>query len=123
MLSLGIVARIIASYLFRVFPVKNNKIFFSNFDGKGYGDNPKYICEGLIDSGYKYDIVWELDDFNETLPDNIRKVRHNSFSALFESVTAKVWIDNYRKNIWFRKRKGQLYIQTWHASHQCRQLQ
>lgn len=115
MLSLGIVARIIASYLFRVFPVKNNKIFFSNFDGKGYGDNPKYICEGLIDSGYKYDIVWELDDFNETLPDNIRKVRHNSFSALFESVTAKVWIDNYRKNIWFRKRKGQLYIQTWHA--------
>ena len=30
-------------YILRIFPIKKNKIVFSNFDGKGYGDNPKYI--------------------------------------------------------------------------------
>ena len=115
MLSFGIVARIIASYLFRVLPVKNNKIFCSNFGGRGYGDNPKYICEHLLSSSDKYDIVWEVNDLDEYMPEGIRKVKYLSFRAIYEATTSRVWIDNVRKNIWFRKRKNQLYIQTWHG--------
>ena len=29
------------------FPIKENRIVFDNFGGKGYGDNPKYIADGL----------------------------------------------------------------------------
>ena len=28
-------------------PVKENKVLFNNFNGRGYGDNPKYILEEL----------------------------------------------------------------------------
>ena len=35
-------------YFFRIFSIKKNKIVLCNFDGKGYGDNPKYIAEELI---------------------------------------------------------------------------
>ena len=32
---------------FRIFPIDRKKIVVSNFRGKGYGDNPKYIIENL----------------------------------------------------------------------------
>ena len=115
MINLGVALRTLASYLFRVFPIKRNKIFCSNFGGKGYGDNPKYICEELLASAGNYDIVWEVNSMDEKMPVGIRKVKRNSFTALFEACTSKVWIDNIRKSVWFRKRKNQMYIQTWHG--------
>lgn len=101
-------------YAFRVFPIKRKKIIVSNFAGKGYGDNPKYICDTLL-SQNQYDIVWEMADLGDSVPDGIRKVRSGSVKYIFEMVTAKVWIDNSRKNRYVRKRKGQYYLQTWHA--------
>ena len=35
-------------YIFRIFPIKKNKVCFINFSGKGYGDNPKYITEEIL---------------------------------------------------------------------------
>ena len=32
---------------FRIFRIDRKKIVVSNFRGKGYGDNPKYIIENL----------------------------------------------------------------------------
>jgi len=49
------------------------------------------------------------------LPYGIRKVKYNTFSYLYEMATAKVWVDNTRKQPQIVKRKGQLYIQTWHG--------
>lgn len=115
MYSIGISARIVASYLFRIFPIKKNKIYCSNFYGKGYGDNPKYICEELLSSPRKYEIVWAVRDLDEKMPDGIKKVKYLSFKSIYEASTSSVWIDNVRKDIWFRKRKNQLYIQTWHG--------
>ena len=34
----------------QIFPVKKNKVIFDNFNGKGFGCNPKYIAQGLINS-------------------------------------------------------------------------
>ncbi|WP_220514128.1 CDP-glycerol glycerophosphotransferase family protein, partial [Streptococcus pneumoniae] len=38
--------------------LKNNKILFINFNGKGYGDNPKSICEYLRTTYPELDLVW-----------------------------------------------------------------
>lgn len=101
---------------FRIFPIKKNKIVVTNFLGKGYGDNAKYIVEELLKSNIDYDIVWLVnDEFNKDFPLRIRRVRYNSFRAIYEEVTAKVWIDNSRKSSLVRKRKEQFYIQTWHG--------
>jgi CDP-glycerol glycerophosphotransferase len=36
-----------------IFPIKKNKIIFDNFNGKGFGCNPKYIALELIKSRKK----------------------------------------------------------------------
>ncbi len=103
-------------YFFRVFPIKRNKIVFCNFDGKGYGDNPKYIAEELIKKGFTCDLVWLADrNLKQQFPSHIRVIDIRSLKAVFELVTAKIWVDNGRKSFITRKRKNQFYIQTWHA--------
>ena len=101
-------------YILRIFPIKPNKLLFVNYFGKGYGDNAKYICQEIIHNK-TLDIIWVVKDFGLSLPDNIRKVRYNSIRYFFDLATARVWIDNCRKDIFVRKRKGQFYIQTWHG--------
>lgn len=102
-------------YLFRVFPIKNNKIVISSYFGRGYGDNAKYIIDELLKASEVYDIVWLLKDVSNSLPGSVRAVKYGSFSAIFEITTAKAWIDNCRKPIYVRKRRKQFYIQTWHG--------
>lgn len=111
-------AIVILYYLFRVFSIKNNKVFVSNYYGKGYGDMSKYIIKELMSNKFKYDIVWAINDRVQTndIPNNIRTVKRNTIKYIYEQVTSKIWIDNCRKQFYERKRKGQFYIQTWHGS-------
>ena len=103
-------------HAFRIFKVKNNKIVIVNNFGKGYGDNQKYICDELIKRNSDIDIVWLVNDINDsTIPKEIRKVKYNSLKSIYELVTAKIWIDNFRKQFYCRKRSNQYYIQLWHG--------
>ena len=102
-------------YLLRLFPIQNNKILVVNYFGKGFGDNAKYICEKLIEAPQPLVIVWAVNNPEEEFPEGIKKVKYNSFRYFYELCTAKVWIDNCRKDIYIRKRRGQFYIQTWHG--------
>ena len=97
------------------FPVKKNKIVFSAFGARTYGDNPKYIAEKLLHEKSKYDLVFVLRNTNVELPKGIRKVKYQTIGFLYEMATAKIWIDNTRKETYIPKRKEQFYIQTWHA--------
>ena len=101
-------------YLFRIFPIKNNKIVISSYYGKGYGDNGKYICQELLKSGRNLDIVW-LSEEKQEFPNQIRVAKYKSVKSIYEQVTAKVWIDNCRKRSYVRKRKKPYYIMTWHG--------
>jgi CDP-glycerol glycerophosphotransferase len=102
-------------YIFRLFPIKSNKIVIVNYLGKGYGDNAKYITEELINRKEKLDIVWLVNKVDELFPKEVRTVKYGSIKAIYELVTAKIWIDNRRKPSYVRKRKNQYYIMTWHA--------
>jgi CDP-glycerol glycerophosphotransferase len=96
--------------------MQKNKIVMSNFNGKGYGDNPKYIVEEILKRKLPITIVWCVrDEFKKNFPESVQLVYYNSLRAFYEEVTAKVWIDNCRKQLYVRKRKGQFYIQTWHS--------
>lgn len=103
-------------FVFRIFKIKNNKIVLSNFCGKGYGDNGKYIVEELLRRGGDWDIVWLIKDLNEKMPNGVRKVKFKSLKSIYEQVTAHVWIDNRRKPVYVVKRKRQFYIMTWHSN-------
>jgi CDP-glycerol glycerophosphotransferase len=104
-------------YIFRIFPIQKNKIFFQNFNGKGYGDNPKYIAEEILSCGYNLKLVWAVRrKYKGNIPKNIKTVPFFSICAIYECATAKIWIDNCRKQLYAKKRKGQYYIQTWHGT-------
>lgn len=106
----------IISIFFRIFPINKRKIICSNFLGKGYGDNPKYLADEFLIRGKNYKIVWLTNDFNCTYPKNVRPVKFGSLRAFYEMSTAALWIDNVRNSPKPLKRKKQYYLQTWHSS-------
>lgn len=101
--------------IFRLFPVKRNKIVFLNFDGKGYGDNPKYIAEEILRRKLPCKLVW-LVKGEAFVPDSIKKV-NNGLASFYELATAKVIVSNCKTNVPDRlsKKKSQFYLQTWHG--------
>jgi len=106
-------------YYYGLYKVDKRKIIIDNFSGNGYGDNPKYIAEELIRKNPNYDIVCVLNERNainkNNIPPYIRTVVFGSKEWIYEYCTAKIWIGNTRKSHFFRKRKEQYYIQTWHG--------
>lgn len=99
-------------------PVIKNKLFFMNYNGCGYGCNPKYIAECLRKKhGNNYfDIVWGIDGSRHMIPADIRTVKVGTYQYYWEIATSHIWVDNVRKQIDIRKREGQFYIQTWHGA-------
>ena len=99
-----------------VTPIKQNRIVFSSYYGRGYSDSPKAICETLRHSGEDLDLVWLCKDeaAAKTLPEGVRAVPNKGLKKVKALASAKVWVDNCRKyeNM---KRKGQFYFQTWHG--------
>ena len=96
-------------------PIKRNKILFDNFFGKGYGDNPKYIAEEIHKQGLNWDMVWLLGDMSTPLPPYVRAVPYGSNQAKRELATAKVVVNNVRNSMRMPKKKGQVFLQTWHG--------
>lgn len=100
-------------------PINKNKVVFSSYYGRQYSDNPRAISETLHEQDPEIEIVWLMNNVNKarkTLPEYIKVVKNDSFLASYELYTAKVWVDNCRKLLFFKKRKKQTYIQTWHGT-------
>ena len=102
--------------LFRMRPIEKNKIVISSYYGRGFGDNLRPIAEELLRRDENLKIVWLTagDKAAASLPKGIRAVEYHSAARIRELATAKVWIDNCRKGA-REKRKGQIYVQTWHG--------
>lgn len=103
------------SVIYWVFPIQNNKIVVDSYFGKGYGDNPKYIIQNML-GNKEIQIVWLVRNIDKNMPTSIKQVKANSFKALYELATSKVWVDNSRKNFVPIKRREQFYLQTWHGA-------
>lgn len=93
------------------------KIVASSFKGRKYTDNPKYIVEKIHELDPSIDIVWICDpSYNIELPPYVRRVQwYDSIALRYELGTAKVWIDSHRIRNFYKKRKGQLFMETWHG--------
>lgn len=99
----------------RRLPVRSNKIVMDNYDGLGYGENPKYIAEELLKRDRSYKIVWLTRGNRSAYPEGVRPVLKDSFRAYFETATAKAWVFNTRDSKLLEKRDDQVFLQTWHG--------
>lgn len=108
----GIIGKFIM-YFFRIFPIQN-KIVFVSFQGVAYSDNPKAIFEAMLKEDFQCEYVWLLKNPDKKIT-GAKVVKTPSLKGFYHLATAKIWIDNSRKNYWLPKRAGQYYIQTWHS--------
>lgn len=113
----------IVEWIFYLCPIKTNKILLINFNGRGYGCNPKYIAQEILDQKLDYDLVWLVRDPEAVFPEGIRKVPYKSIRALYEVATAKVIITNVKNDLRLIKKKEQYVIQTWHGSYSAKLLE
>lgn len=101
---------------YRSLPINPRKIVFTTIEGTtGFTCNPKYIALELLRRNADYELVWLVNDMSKEFPAGIRKVENTLENRAYELSTAKIWIDNSRKQLEVRKRPGQVYLQTWHA--------
>lgn len=107
-------------YFFRIIPINTRKIVFCCIEGTtGYSCNPKYIAEECIRRNQigktEFNLVWLVNDTTKEFPHEIKVVKNTLWNRAYQLTTAHIWIDNSRKQLEVRKRKKQIYIQTWHA--------
>ena len=113
----------------RKMPIQKNKVIGWSDDYRSFGCSPKYtICHLAEAYPGQFDLVWVLEQGKpvpEDLPEGVRLVRYFSMEYLKEIATAKVIICNHRtgRNHYFKKRKGQYYIQTWHSSLRLKKIE
>lgn len=103
--------------------VKKNKIVFINFISWQYADNPKYLAEEFLSRDLKnLDLVWFSNNQTDLklIPSGLRVVNYNSLQALYEFMTAKIWVINANPFLMLKKGakklKGTLCMQTWHGT-------
>ena len=101
--------------MFRRLPVVNKTVVFNNFNGRGFGDNPKYIAAELADSDLK--LVWlsSKETMRSEFPPYVVPVRMDRPRGWYHLCTARILVSNVRNLPDYRKRKGQFYLQTWHG--------
>ena len=119
------------TYLFRLFSIffrfipLQNIVIFDHFGGKGFGDDPKYIALNLLSRLKDYRLMWLVHDCKNTgLPQGIEPLKIASLKACFYLSIAKVWVASAKGGTfhYVTKRKGQLYIQTWHCTFGLKKL-
>lgn len=103
----------------RPIPLKN-KIVASSFSGRIYGDNTKVIVEELHKLNPYVEIVWLKDpDCIYETPEYIKCVPcydlKHTLRRYYEYATAKVWISTHHLDLGLKKRKNQIFIETWHG--------
>lgn len=100
-------------HILKIFPIHKHRIVFESYYGKFYNDNPKAVSDALLKSDLE--IIWLVRNPEKYHDNRINFVKARSLKSLYYLSTAKVWVDNCRKNSFIRKRKEQIYIQVWHA--------
>lgn len=97
--------------------LKENWVFCESFFGKNYSDSPKYVYE-YIQKNHpgKYRFIWVIDKKKTKVPYKHTKVKRFSIRYCYYLARCKYYIFNGRQPVWIKKRKGNVFLQTWHGT-------
>lgn len=97
-------------------PLMKNVVMFETFNAKNYSDSPKYIYEYLAKNyGKDFQCVWALNNGTQP-PFGAKVVKRFSFQYAYYLARAKYLVFNVRPPLWYRKREGQVFLETWHGT-------
>ncbi len=105
----------LAFNIFKLVPLQN-KVVASTMNGRKFDDNSKYLYYELHRIAPTLKLVWLKDmRYDYDVPSWVSTVSYWGFRDIYEISTAKVWFSTHRVPSYLRKRKGQIYIETWHG--------
>lgn len=96
-------------------PVKKDEVLLMSYYGAQYSGSPKYISL-YLENHSDMNIVWAFTDTVSHSDYNGKSVRFGGVKYYYHLAVAGAIVTNYRMTDEFRKRRGQIYIQTWHSS-------
>lgn len=95
----------------------DHTVIFESFFGKSYSDSPKYIFE-YLNENYpgKYKYIWVNAGKKLNLPFAAKQIKRFSFRYFFYMARAGYIVFNGRQPQYFIKRKGNVFLETWHGT-------
>lgn len=96
----------------------DNMVIFESFFGRNYSDSPKYIYE-YLGKHYpgEYQFVWILNNRQkEKMPFPCKRAKRFSLRYYYYMARAKYHVFNGRQPVYFIKRKGNVFLETWHGT-------
>ena len=100
-------------------PIVKDKVFVMTMDNR-FSCNPEAIIKEVLVSYPDLKIVWATEDKidRSEFPSSVKLVKRGSLEMFEEMRSSHIWLDNGLNCVWFfyPKRKGQIYINTWHGS-------
>ena len=91
-------------------------VFYSSFVGRQYSDSPRAVHEELVRRGVPVEHLWHTNDGQIALPPNTTSVTSGSRAFYDALATSKYLVVNSHLPHWFRRREGQIVVQTWHGT-------
>lgn len=110
-------ARMCQYLLYFFVPLRKNRIMFYAHNRKGYVCNPKYLLSHILQrEPGRYELFWVscFPDSCEPM-DGVTVVARRSFAYFFVFIRTKYFITNDMVDENLVKKKGQLFISTWHG--------
>ncbi len=102
--------------LFKLFPIKQNRIMFIAYGGKEFSCNPRAMYEYLKSLNENFEFVWCINDFSK-ITDDVIKVSQRGFGrikTIYFYLTSKYVFSNMGFD-YSLKRKNTVWINTWHG--------
>ena len=96
-------------------PVRDSVLFVS-WKGKQCADNPLGIAEELRRRGDDREHLWAVTDWSVPVPEGGTGVLRGTQEYYEALARSKYLISNDDMQAPFRKRDGQVYLQTWHGT-------
>jgi CDP-glycerol glycerophosphotransferase len=102
--------------LAKLLPIDKNLVVFESGMGKQYADSPRYIYEELLRRGDQRTKVWSYSGNTPIADTNTRVVTRHSPAFYYYLARAGYWISNQNLPYYVTRRRGAVYLQTWHGT-------
>lgn len=93
-----------------------NAILFESFSGSQVSDSVLAICDEVIRRRLGFDLYWTVADLNTPVPEGTTPLLIHSRDWIQQLHRVRYLVNNNNFPFYFRKRPGQVYLQTWHGT-------
>lgn len=99
-----------------IVPIDERLILFESGIGKQYSDSPRMIYEKILEEELDYKKVWVYNGPIRFIDEKTKVIKRLSPQYYYYLLRAKYWVNNQNFPTYITKRRGTIYLQTWHGT-------